>query len=135
MAGVPGPRPDRQIRTADHAPNSPGQPANVDSPLPRGAAEIEYKGRQRLKANAAFGLFGVDFTCEGMPAARSIKCRIVRLAEQQRELDGFVVAHGLHRGVERNAGIALSAAVGASGETADAADVEFAPVPDHGAEI
>jgi hypothetical protein len=93
------------------SPRSPGQAAKVDGPLPRRAAEIEYEGRQRLEPNATFGLFGVDFTCEGMPAARFIKCKIVRLAEQQREMDGFVVADGLYRSVERDAGIALSARV------------------------
>src|ERR1700733_3632175 len=71
---------------------SPGQTAEGDDALPRGASEIEYKRRHCFEANFAAGLLDVDFAGEGMPAARLIECEIVRLAEQQRELDGFVMA-------------------------------------------
>src|SRR5260370_26427135 len=64
-----------------------------------------------------------------MPAARLIKCEIVRFADQQRELDGFMIAHGLDRRVECDAGIAAAATVGAGRDAADATDMKLAPVP------
>ena len=103
--GWTGRRPPGQAR-------SPGQTAEVDDALTRGAPEIEYKRRHCFEANFAAGLLGLDFAGEGMPAARLIECEIVRLAEQQRELDGFVIAHGLDGRTERDAGIAAAATVG-----------------------
>src|ERR1700694_2203413 len=118
---------------ADHLQRSPGQPAQVDHALPRRAGEIEYKGRHRLKTKPPPRLLGVDFAVEAMPAARLIKCKIVRLAEQQRELHRLVIAHGLDRRVECDAGVAAATAVRPGRNAADSADVQFAPVPGDGA--
>ena len=80
-------------------------------------------------------MLGIDLAGEGVPAALLVEGEIVRLAEQQRELDGFVLAQGLDRGAERNPGIAPSAAILAGRNPADAADGNLASVPNGGAEV
>jgi hypothetical protein len=59
----------------------------------------------------------------------------VRLAEQQRELDRVVVAYGLDRRVQRDAGVTVAPAVFAGHDAADAADVNLASVKGDGPEV
>src|ERR1700722_17488772 len=123
--GWTGRRPPGQAR-------SPGQTAEVDDALTRGAPEIEYKRRHCFEANFAAGLLGVDFAGEGMPAARLIKCEIVRFAEQQRERDGFVCAHVVVPPTGRAAALPGAATVGGGQTPADAADLKLASIPGDG---
>src|SRR5258708_34895054 len=69
-----------------------------------------------------------------MPAACLVERDIVRLAEQHGEPDGFLVAHGLDRGAEREAGKPSTAAILAGRNAADTAGRYLAPAPHKGAE-
>ena len=109
-----------------------GKPHRSMVPCRGARARSKTKGAIASKRILPPGCSAVDFTAEGMPAARLIEREIMRLADQQRELTSFVIAHGPDRRIERDAGIAAAAAVLAGRNAADAADVNLAPVPDHG---
>src|SRR5579863_1172503 len=118
-----------------HANSSPRQPAQVERPESRRAPlQIQHHRRHDLKADTPLRLFGIDRSGKCMPAPRLIELEIVRLAEQQRELRGVVIAHGVDGGLKRDAGIATTPALRPSGDLANAANVNLLAVPGRGSE-
>src|SRR3974390_2408158 len=109
---------------------SPRQSAEVDGALARRPSlEVKDKRRHYCEAQLAVRLLDIDVAAEGLPAARLIKFEIVRFAKQERELRGIVIAHGLHGGVERDAGIAATSVIGPGRNPADASDVNASAIP------
>src|SRR3982751_6193765 len=89
-------------------------------------------GRDRGEGNATLlRLFGIDVALEWPPAAAGIERHIVRLAEQQREIDRALARQRPKGGVERDAGIAAASLVFGGGDPADAADAHGPSVPRH----
>src|SRR4051812_25475140 len=87
-------------------------------------------GRGGGEGNTALlGLFGVDVALERPPAAACIERRVVRLAEQQGELDRSFVHERPDRSVERDAGVAAAPRTGGGGAPADAAGAHGPSVP------
>src|SRR3954452_6035462 len=80
-------------------------------------------------------LFGKKLALIWLPAAAHIERRVMRLAEQHAEIGCALMAQRLDRGIERDAGIAVAAAVGPRRHRADAAGAHFSPIPGHLAPI
>ena len=112
-----------------------GRPHRSMTPCRGLRLKSNTNGAIASKRTRALRLLGIDLAGERVPAARLVERDIMRFAEQQRELHRFVVAHGLDRGVERQAGIALPPAVLAGRNPADAADLDLAAVPGGVAEV
>src|SRR3954454_2395698 len=112
---------------------SPGQAAEVDSAECRRADNVADIGRHVSEADPPLRLLAIDLALEGEPAAGLVDGDIVRLAEQQREADRLVGAHGMHRGIDPHGRIAAPAPVLARADAADAADVNLLPIPGDGA--
>ena len=70
-----------------------------------------------------------------MPAARLVERLVVRLAEQDREPDRFMVTQRPDRRIQRQRRIAASAAILTRRNAADAADLYLAPIPGSGTEV
>src|SRR6266481_359384 len=109
----------------------PGQAAEVDGAPTRCAPEVVNIGCDRGEACAPTGLLGVDLAVERLPATSLVKRRVVRFAEQQREIDRAFVFHRLHSSLERDAGISATPERPRGRDPADAAGVHLASVPCH----
>src|ERR1700682_2294382 len=92
-------------------------------------------GCDRLETNAALRLLAKDLAVERLPAPPDIKRRVVRFAEQQREIGGAFILQGLNGGIERHAGISAPPHVLAGQDAADAAGPQLASIPGHLAAI
>src|SRR3954451_18249958 len=114
---------------------SPGQAAEIDSAECRRADDVADIGRHVSEADPPLRLLAIDLALEGEPAAGFVERDIVRLAEQQREADRLVGAHGMHRGIDRHGRIAAAAPILPRADAADAADVNLLPVPGDGTKI
>ena len=101
-----------------------GRPHRSMVPCRGARREIEDVRRDGLEANFSARAARRRSRRRTVPAARLIEGEIMRFAEQKRELNGFVVAHGLDGRIERDAGIAAAATIGAGRDAADAADIE-----------
>src|SRR6516162_5285393 len=108
---------------------SPGQPAKIDRPPVKLAAEIENMRRRRGESNSPAGLLGKDIALERRPAARDIERRVARLAEQESKIRRALVLQCPDRGIERDSGIAAAPLVFACQHSADAADHHLASIP------